>query len=73
MLTPNYSLLNTQQTLNKCTEGHNFNNCYMDSTYIPSVKDYTNTFCMVYKGNVPSLQQKMRTDQTKSRSYFRLL
>jgi len=73
MLTPNQSLLNTQQTLNKYTEDHNFNDCYMDSPHKPSVRDYTKIFCMVYEGNVLSSQHKMKLDQIMTRSYFHLL
>jgi len=73
MLTPNQSLLNTQQTLIKYTESHNFNDCYVDSPHNPSVRDYTQIFCMVYEGNVLSLQHKMRLDQIMTRSYFNLL
>jgi len=73
MLTPNQSLPNTQQTLNKYTEGHNFNDCYMDFPHNPSVRDYTKIFCMVYEGNVLPFQHKMRLDQIMTRSYFHLL
>ena len=73
MLTPNQSLLNTQHTLNKYTEGRNFNDCYMDSPHNLSVRDYTTILCMVYEGNVLSLQHKMKLDQIMTRSYFHLL
>jgi hypothetical protein len=72
MLTPNQSLLNTQQTLNKYTEGHNLSDCYMDSPHNPSVRDYTKIFCMVYEGNVLLLQHNMKLDQIMTSSYFHL-